>query len=103
MLTFSSHLEEAMFENGKNIFLTPGRSHVLNWQKHFPQTWKKPCLKLAKACLQSKNNSVSEKIQLIYKVAMFLRLYCVWQIVSQLSLHVAIDIWQMLVPRWQME
>ena len=25
-----------------------------DWGKHFPQTWKKPCLKLAKACLSTK-------------------------------------------------
>ena len=25
-----------------------------DWGKHFPQTWKKPCLKLAKACLLTK-------------------------------------------------
>ena len=33
-----------------------------DWGKHFPQTWKKPCLKLAKACLSTKFSSVFEKI-----------------------------------------
>ena len=31
---------------------------------------------------------------------MLLPLYYVWQMVSQLSLYVAIDIWQMLLPGW---
>ena len=34
---------------------------------------------------------------------MLLPYYCVWQMLCQLSIHVAIIIWQMLLPRWQME
>ena len=49
------------------------------WGKHFPQTWKKPCLKLAKACLSTKfkfcfweNHSTYKNIFVVSKLPLVL-------------------------------